>query len=112
MDRRDFLKNAGLVSAWVGVSVVLHGCGDDDDPVNPGLPTGDVAGVIGANHGHAVAITGAQIDAQGAVTLILSGSHTHSVDLTAAQVGEIGAGNTVTATSSSNSGHSHPVTFN
>ena len=35
MKRRTFLRNAGLVSAWVGVSVVLHGCGDDDDPVPP-----------------------------------------------------------------------------
>ncbi len=113
MERRTFLRNAGLVSAWVGVSVVLHGCGDDDNPVTPELGTGDVAGVIGSNHGHNVTITAALIDAGGAVTLILSrgNDHTHSVALSAVQVGEIGAGNQVTATSSSDGGHSHPVTF-
>ena len=114
MNRRVFMKNAGLVSAWVGVSVVLHGCSDDDDPVAPVLGTGDVAGVVGSNHGHNVAITEALINAGGAVTLILSqgNGHTHSVALTAVQVGEIGQGNRVGATSSSDNGHSHPVTFN
>ena len=114
MNRRVFLKNAGLVSAWVGVSVVLHGCSDDDDPVAPVLGTGDVAGVVGNNHGHNVAITAAVINAGGAVTLILSqgNGHTHSVALSAVQVGEIGTGNQVTATSSNNDSHSHSVTFN
>ena len=114
MNRRVFLKNAGLVSAWVGVSVVLHGCSDDDDPVAPTLGTGDVAGVIGLNHGHNVAVTAAVIGAGNAVTLILSrgNDHTHSVALSAVQVGEIGSGNQVAATSSSDDGHSHPVTFN
>ena len=95
-------------------AALVAGCGDDDDPVAPALGTGDVAGVIGSNHGHAVAITAALIDTQRAVTLILSrgDSHTHSVALSAAQVGEIGAGNQVRVTSSSDSGHSHPVTFN
>ena len=114
MDRRDFLKNAGLVSAWVGVLVVLHGCSDDDDPVTPTLGTGDVAGVVGTNHGHSVAITAAVIGAGNAVTLILSrgNDHTHSVALSAVQVGEIGTGDQVTATSSSDDSHTHPVTFN
>jgi hypothetical protein len=114
MDRRAFLINAGLVSAWAGVSVVLHGCSDDDDPVTPPLGTGDVAGVIGSNHGHSVAITAAVIGAGDAVTLILSqgNGHTHSVALSAVQVGEIGTGSQVTATSSSDDGHTHSVSFN
>ena len=114
MDRRAFLINAGLVSAWAGVSVVLHGCGDDDDPVAPPLGTGDVAGAIGSNHGHSVTIISAVISAGDAVTLTLSqaNGHTHSVALSAVQVGEIGTGNKVTATSSSDDGHTHPVTFN
>jgi len=114
MNRRVFLKNAGLASAWVTVAVVLHGCSDDDDPVGITLGAGDVEGVVGINHGHSVAITAAVIDAAGAVTLILSrgNGHTHSVALSAAQVGEIGAGSQVMATSSSDDSHSHPVTFN
>ena len=95
--------------------MVIGGCSDDADPTAPGgggNGTNYISGVIGSNHGHSVSITTAQIDAAGAVTLTLSGPHTHSVALTAGQVGEIGAGTQVAATSSSDSGHMHPVTFN
>jgi hypothetical protein len=113
MDRRTFIKNAGVVSAWVGVSVVFWGCSDDDDPSAPNPNPGDVVGRVGSNHGHSVAISGAQITAANAVTLTLSSGngHNHTVALDGAQVGTIGAGNSVTATSSSNSGHTHLVTF-
>ena len=114
MDRRTFVKNAGLVTTWLGISVVVQACSSDDDPVAPaGGTPGDVAGVIGSNHGHAVTITAAQITAGGAVTLDMTGgTHGHQVDLTALQVGEIGAGDPVTTPSTSDSGHSHTVIFN
>jgi hypothetical protein len=106
--------NAGVVSAWAGVSVVLSGCSYDDDPVAPNLNPGDVAGQVGSNHGHNVTITGAQITAGNAVTLTLAtgNGHTHTVALTGPHVTSIGAGGSVMATSSSTSGHTHLVTFN
>lgn len=111
MDRRTFIKSAGLVSTWLGISVFLHACGGDDDPAVPG--NGDVAGAIGGNHGHAVAITGAQIAAGNAVVLTLTGGgHSHSVSLTSPEVGDIGAGTQVSKTSTDSGGHSHLVTFN
>lgn len=111
MDRRDFLKNAGLVTTWLGISVLLQACSGDD---NPGAPaSGDVSGSISANHGHAVRITGAQVTAGNAVDLTFTGgTHTHSVSLTAPQVTAIGAGTQVTVTSTSTSAHTHLVTFN
>ena len=112
MDRRTFLKTAGAVATWAGIAVVLHGCSDDDGPAGP-AGQGDVAGAISANHGHSVVITAAQITAAGAVTLTLTGgAHTHTVALTAPQVGDIGAGTQVSVTSTSDSAHTHQVTFN
>jgi hypothetical protein len=114
MDRRTFVKNAGLVTTWLGVSVVVQACSDEDDPAAPtGTNPGDVSGAVGTNHSHDVTITAAQISAGGAVTLaVTGGSHGHTIDLTAQQVGEIGAGNRVTTTTSQDSGHTHGVTFN
>lgn len=111
MDRRAFLRNAGLVTTWLGISVVLHACGDDS---NPGTPAnGDVTGAIGANHGHAVTITEAQIMAGGAVTLTLAGGgHTHTVALNTSEVGQIGAGIQVSKLSTDTNAHQHTVTFN
>ena len=115
MERREFLKQAGLVSTWIGVAVVVQACSSYDDPGDPAPAAGDgdVSGAIGSNHGHAVAITDAQIDAGNAVTLTLGGGgHAHSVSLTAEQVGDISAGTRVQATSTSGAGHTHSVTFN
>ena len=115
MERREFIRNAGLVVTWAGVAVALHGCGygDDDDPVAPNIGPGDVAGSISANHGHSVKITDAQIDAGGAVALTLQGgTHTHTADLTAPQVAMVGAEQQVVVVSTASSGHTHQVTFN
>jgi len=111
MDRREFVKNAGVLSTWLGVSIVLHGCSEDDSPTAPSA--GSVSGVIGANHGHAVAVTAAQLTAANSVVLSMSGgSHTHSVSLSATQVGMIATGNQVQVSSGSGNGHTHTVTFN
>ncbi len=112
MDRRDFLRNAGWITTWLGVAVVIQGCSDDgDDPVSPAA--GDTTGVIGTNHGHTVIITSAQVQAGNSVTLSLSGGgHAHTVSLAAQQVSDIGAGMKVQAVSTSDSGHTHGVTFN
>jgi len=111
MDRRAFLRNAGLVSTWLGISIVLQACGDDS---NPGTPNnGDVAGAISANHGHAVKITEAQLMAGGAVNLTLTGGgHAHIVSLTSGEVGQIGAGNQVSKLTTTTDTHEHTVTFN
>lgn len=115
MDRREFLARAGLVAAWAAIPIAIEGCGDDYDKNPTGGGGGnddDVAGVIGSNHGHAVTVTRVQINAGQDVTLTLSGSHTHTVNLTAAELATIGDGGRVAKSSSSDSGHSHTVTFN
>lgn len=119
--RRDFLEGslawpalAALFTAGITVSCAdssSDGNGSSDDS-SPTCGAADCA--ISSNHGHTVEITQAQLDAASAVTLTLTvgNSHTHSLDLTAAEVQDIADGTTVSATSSSDSGHTHTVTFN
>jgi hypothetical protein len=113
MDRRSFLAQAGMALAWAGIAINITGCGGEDD--NPGSPggSGDVSGSIGTNHGHSVRVTEVQLLDGGAVQLTMSGGgHSHTVSLSADQVMGIADGMQVLVTSSSNSGHSHTVTFN
>lgn len=115
MDRREFLAKAGLAATWAGVSITVGACSSDSGDGGTAPGTGDVTGSIGANHGHGGAVvTEAQILAGQAVTLTLTtgAGHTHTLDLTAQQVMDIGDGMTVVQSSSFDSAHDHPVTFN
>jgi hypothetical protein len=71
-------------------------------------------GQISNNHGHSAVITGAQLTTGGALSLDIRGTatHTHQVALTAAQVASIAANQQVAQDSTTDSGHSHTVTFN
>lgn len=82
---------------------------------SPGpTPVADEVGSISSNHGHSARITGGQLSAGGALSLNIQGasSHPHVVDLSAAEVKAIAGGGRVSKASSTNSGHSHTVTFN
>lgn len=82
---------------------------------SPGpTPVADEIGSISSNHGHSARITGGQLSAGGALSLNIQGasSHPHVVDLSAAEVKTIAGGGRVSKASSTNSGHSHTVTFN
>jgi plastocyanin len=74
---------------------------------------GGTAGAISTNHGHSVCLTDAQITAGDAVTLTLSSGsgHTHTVSLTAEELTTLTNGETVQQTSTSDAGHTHSVTF-
>jgi len=76
-------------------------------------PLSDVNGNISANHGHIATITGAQITAGGALTLNIQGTatHPHMVMISQADLTALKNRQTVTSTSSTDSGHSHTVTF-
>jgi hypothetical protein len=79
----------------------------------PGSVT-DKDGSISANHGHAARVTAAQQLAGGALLLDITGSasHPHTVQLSAGSIRDIAEGKRVSEDSSTNSGHSHTVTFN
>jgi hypothetical protein len=136
LTRREF--NAASVSAlFVGMTVWVSGCsGGGSSPAAPTAAptptsapapsgTGDKSGTIAANHGHVATVTGAQLQAGGAVALDIRGTadHDHAVQLSVDQVRQVSAGTRVAQAStqsaatpdgygSSTPGHSHSVTFN
>jgi len=128
VSRRDF-NAASLTALFVGMTVWVGACGKSGSDASPVAPTStatsgssgtgtpavsDKSGSISSNHGHAATVTGAQLQAGGAVTLHIQGSagHDHTVNLAANEVAQIAAGTRATKDSSTDSGHSHTVTFN
>ena len=122
LDRREFTL-AAILAMLSGVTITISGCGGgSSSPSSPSSPaptptppaSGDKMGSISANHGHTVTITSAQLSAGGDVTLLLTegSGHTHNVSLTGGEVVQVRDNQKVAKESTSNSGHTHTVTFN
>jgi VCBS repeat-containing protein len=118
LSRREFTLESAL-AMLAGVAITISGCSDDTTSPTPnpgggGTNSGDVSGVVSANHGHRATVTAAQITAAGMVSLNIMGdaTHPHTVELSASQVQSIGARQRVSVTSTTNDGHDHTVTFN
>jgi hypothetical protein len=112
--RRKFTA-AGVMALLSGVAVTVWGCGSTSSPSSPSPTTsGDITGTVSANHGHVATITAAQLTAGNAVTLHIQGNatHDHTVSLTASQIASAANRQQVSVTSSTDSAHSHVVTFN
>jgi len=127
LSRREFTAAAALAAlSGVVITITESACGGSSySPSSPSAtpapaptatPTasGDKVGVVSSNHGHSAVITGAQLTAAGAVKLDITGAatHSHSVELTGAEVTAIAGGAKTSKESSTDSGHSHTVTFN
>ena len=114
LSRREFTLESAL-AILSAATITITGCGDDDND-SPTGPSGssNKTGTVSANHGHTATILAAQISAGGSLSLDIRGTadHTHTVALTAAEVTSIGSGATVSKTSTTDSAHSHTVTFN
>jgi hypothetical protein len=120
LSRREFTLESAL-AMLAGVVITVSGCSSSPSSPTPapstgggGSTSGDVTGVVSANHGHIATITAAQITAAGALSLDIMGTatHTHTVVLSASQVQSIGARQQVAITSTTDAGHQHTVTFN
>jgi hypothetical protein len=136
ISRKDFLKVGALAGATV--TLVITGCGGDDDGGGSGGTgggtggtgggTGGTAGGTGGsggsssspctpditgNHGHVLDIPAADLDATDTKTYSIMGTsvHDHTVTLTAAQLAELKAGNPVSVDSSVAAAHSHSITI-
>jgi hypothetical protein len=119
LDRREFTLAAAL-AALSGVTITISSCGGDSSPASP-TPTptpnpgsGDKVGTISANHGHSAVITGARLAQGGDLELDIRGQadHPHTVSLSAADMTAIASNQRVSRDSTTDSGHSHTVTFN
>jgi hypothetical protein len=122
--RREFTV-ASALAMLSGVAIVISasGCGGDSPSTptptptptpNPTpTPSGDKVGTISANHGHTAVLSMAQL-AGGGFGLDIRGeaTHPHTVELATADLTAIAAGQRVSKESSTDSAHSHTVTFN
>ena len=126
LDRREFTLAAAMAALSGVVITISSACGGGgSSPSAPSTPpptsggggggvAGDKTGAVGSNHGHAAVITAAQLTAAGALNLDIRGSsdHPHTVTLVASEVASIAANQRVSKESSTDSAHSHSVTFN
>jgi hypothetical protein len=116
LSRREFSRES-VLAMLAGVVITVTGCSDSDSsPTSPtqGGSGTDVTGAVSANHGHVATVRAVDITAAGAVSLDIRGQadHPHTVMLTATQVQQIGNRQQLTATSTTDAGHQHTVTFN
>lgn len=126
IDRRQFtLASAMAILSGVAITITSAcGGGSSPSPTSPSTPnpvptptptlSSDKVGTISSNHGHSAVITGAALTAGGALSLDIQGSasHTHKVELSAADIAAIAGNQRVSRESSTDSAHSHTVTFN
>jgi len=113
LTRREFTLEAALaILAGCVITIGETAC-SKSTTAPTSAPPSDVNGNISANHGHIATITGAQITAGGALTLNIQGTatHPHMVMISQADLTALKNRQTVTSTSSTDSGHSHTVTF-
>ena len=118
ISRREFTLEWAL-AMLAGAAITISGCGSDHSTAptstaGGGTSSGDVSGVVSANHGHIATVTAAQITTGGALSLNIMGNatHPHTVSLSGTQLQQIGARQQVAVISTTDSGHDHTVTFN
>jgi hypothetical protein len=116
IDRRKFTLASAMAILSGVVITITESCGGSSpsSPTPTPSPTGDKVGVISSNHGHSAVITAARLSQGGDFNLDIQGSatHTHKVDLSADDMTAIAANRKVSKESTTESGHSHTVTFN
>lgn len=134
VSRREFTEKSAL-ALLSGVVITISGCGDSGYSASPSQPattttaapttdpTGDIFGVVSANHGHIAQITRAVVTAGNDLSLDISGEagHPHTVELSAAELMQIGNGVRVAKAASTFQEdplypevgtHTHDVAFN
>lgn len=119
MTRKQFLRSIlGVGVGALGVATIA-GCGGDSDGGGtdagvdaPAASCTTPTASIASNHGHAITVSLADVNAGVDKTYDITGSsgHAHQVTVTAAQFGQIKAGQTLNLTSTSGGGHTHGVT--
>jgi hypothetical protein len=118
LTRREFTLEAALaILAGCLITVSETACGSSNSPSAPSTPTptnpADINGVVSANHRHVAIITGAQITAGNAIALDIRGTatHTHTVSVSQSDLTTLKNRQQLVSNSTTDSGHSHTVTF-
>jgi hypothetical protein len=114
MDRREFTLNAALaILAGCVITISETACGSSPAAPAAAAPPADITGDVSANHGHSAVITGASITAGTTYSLDIHGSatHAHTLSISQANLASLKNKQPVTMTSTTDSSHSHTVTF-
>jgi hypothetical protein len=119
LDRREFTLRSALALLGGVTITISSGCGGGGGGGSAAPPTGatgvsaDTPATISNNHGHSVSITSAQLAAGSTLVLNIQGGadHNHTVELTTAELVQIRSQQTVSKECSSQSAHTHMVTF-
>jgi hypothetical protein len=116
LSRREFTLEAALaILAGCVITISDTACGGSKASTTTPTPVpSDINGNVSANHGHVAVITGAEITAGTAiVALDIRGTatHTHTLSISQADLTTLKNRQTVTSLSTTDSGHSHTVTF-
>jgi hypothetical protein len=116
LTRKQFLRSALDISAVALGLSVLSACGSNS---SSGADAASAANclangtnvTIGANHGHVMMVSKADITAAADMTYHIMGTatHDHNVELTPANYATLAANNVVMVTSSTTENHSHPI---
>lgn len=132
LTRKEFLTVGALAGATV--TLLLTGCGSDDDGGGSGGAGGGTGGSGGTgggtggaggssgspctadivgNHGHVLDIPAADLDSTDAKTYSIQGSsvHDHTITLTPANLADLKAGTSVSVDSTVEAAHSHSITI-
>jgi len=124
MSRKQFLRSALDVSALALGLHVLSACGSNSGGAPPvdahsgsdAMAAGNCLAngtnvTIGANHGHVMVVSIADITAgaDNVYHIMGTATHDHTVDLTPADFAMLAANNAIMTTSSVTDAHSHPI---
>ena len=114
MNRREFLGEAvaGPLAGLAILAVACDGGGDAPIDATPSCLQNGTRVTISGNHGHALVIPIADIQAGADKTYELGGTdHTHEVTLTSRNFGLLASDQTVPVRSTTTNGHSHPISI-
>lgn len=119
MTRKEFLRSIAGVGMGAAAVAGLAGCGGDDggdppaDAAQKSCTANGTTAAIGANHGHTMTVPSADVVAGAEKTYQIQGSsgHPHTVVVTAAMFTMLQNNTMAMATSSTDAGHSHPITI-
>lgn len=121
MDRKTFLKKTAstIIIGIPAYSILSCSSGGDDSPnpnPNPNPNSDCLANgtntAIGANHGHTLSVSKADVEAGVQKTYSIQGSspHNHEVTLSASHFSSLKSNQQITVSSTSADAHSHSIT--
>jgi hypothetical protein len=113
LTRKEFLSTVMTAAAGAASAALLVACGSssDDDGGGGNCLAAGVNASIGANHGHALVVTAADVMAGAAKTYDIRGSadHTHGVTVSAGAFTMLASNQSAMTISTTVDNHSHSI---